>query len=85
MSNLVRSDNAKDLTAVWDALKQVPRDALSMDQLEQLVATAESGDIILANMEKAGGAIAAAAQGAHANSRRYSQRCTESQSQLIQK
>ena len=64
MSNLVRSDNAKDLTAVWDALKQVPRDALSMDQLEQLVATAESGDVILNNLTELGGAVAAAAQGA---------------------
>ena len=64
MSNLVKSDNAKDLTAVWDALKQVPRDALSMDQLEQLVATAESGDVILNNLTELGGAVAAAAQGA---------------------
>ena len=64
MSNLVKSDNAKDLTAVWDALKQVPRDALSMDQLEQLVATAESGDVILDNLTELGGAVAAAAQGA---------------------
>ena len=64
MANLVRSENAKDLTAVWDALKQVPRDALTMDQLQELVATAESGDVILDNLTELGGAVAAAAQGA---------------------
>ena len=64
MANMVRSDDAKNLTAAWNALKDIPRDSLDISQLEQLVATAESGDIILANMDKAGGAIAAAAQGA---------------------
>ena len=64
MGQLVQTDNAKELTAVWDALKEIPKDTLTMDNLETLVATAESGDAILANMDQAGGAVAAAAQGA---------------------
>jgi hypothetical protein len=35
-----------------------------MDQLRQIITSAESGDVILKNMADAGGAIAAAAQGA---------------------
>lgn len=64
MGQLVRSDSAKDLTAAWNALKEIPRDSLNMDQLRQIITSAESGDVILKNMADAGGAIAAAAQGA---------------------
>tara|TARA_R110001599_G_scaffold181733_3_gene374559 strand:- start:857 stop:2539 length:1683 start_codon:yes stop_codon:yes gene_type:complete len=64
MAQLVRSDDAKDLTAAWDALAEIPRDEVGFNQLSKLVATADSGDVILKNMSDAGGAIAAAAQGA---------------------
>ena len=64
MGQLVRSDSAKDLTAAWDALAEIPRDEVGFNQLSKLVATADSGDVILKNMSDAGGAIAAAAQGA---------------------
>ena len=50
MGQLVQTDNAKELTAVWDALKEIPKDTLTMDDLETLVATAESGDAILATI-----------------------------------
>ena len=64
MGQLVKSDSAKDLTAAWNALSQIPKDSIDISQLEQIIATAESGDVILKNMTDAGGAIAAAAQGA---------------------
>ena len=64
MAQLVQSDDAKDLTAAWDALAEIPRDEVGFNQLSKLVATADSGDVILKNMSDAGGAIAAAAQGA---------------------
>ena len=64
MAQLVRSDDAKNLTAAWDALAEIPRDEVGFNQLSKLVATADSGDVILKNMSDAGGAIAAAAQGA---------------------
>jgi hypothetical protein len=64
MAQLVQSDDAKNLTAAWDALAKIPRDELGFNQLSKLVAVADSGDVILKNMSDAGGAIAAAAQGA---------------------
>ena len=64
MAQLVQSDDAKDLTAAWDALAEIPRDEVGFNQLSKLVAAADSGDAILKNMSDAGGAIAAAAQGA---------------------
>jgi len=64
MAQLVQSDDAKDLTAAWNALAEIPRDEVGFNQLSKLVATADSGDVILKNMSDAGGAIAAAAQGA---------------------
>ena len=64
MAQLVRSDDAKDLTAAWDALAEIPRDEVGFNQLSKLIAAADSGDAILKNMSDAGGAIAAAAQGA---------------------
>tara|TARA_B100000780_G_C21116797_1_gene451946 strand:- start:201 stop:2426 length:2226 start_codon:yes stop_codon:yes gene_type:complete len=64
MGQLVKSDSAKDLTAAWNALSQIPKDSIDVSQLEQIIATAESGDVLLKNMTDAGGAIAAAAQGA---------------------
>ena len=64
MAQLVQSDDAKDLTAAWNALAEIPRDELGFNQLSKLVAVADSGDAILKNMSDAGGAIAAAAQGA---------------------
>ena len=64
MAQLVQSDDAKDLTAAWNALAEIPRDEVGFNQLSKLVAAADSGDAILKNMSDAGGAIAAAAQGA---------------------
>ena len=64
MGQLVNNPEAKNLTAAWDALKEIPKDSLSIGNLETLIAQSESGDEVLKAIMDAGGAAGAAAQGA---------------------
>jgi len=64
MGQLVNNPEAKELTAAWDALKEIPKDSLSIGNLETLIAQSESGDEVLKAIMDAGGAAGAAAQGA---------------------
>jgi hypothetical protein len=64
MGQLVNNPEAKNLTAAWDALKEIPKDSLSIGNLETLIAQSESGDEVLKAIMNAGGAAGAAAQGA---------------------
>ena len=64
MGGLVDNPEAKNLTAAWDALKEIPKDSLSIGNLETLIAQSESGDEVLKAIMDAGGAAGAAAQGA---------------------
>jgi hypothetical protein len=64
MGQLVNNPEAKNLTAAWDALKEIPKDSLSIGNLETLIAQSESGDEVLKAIMDAGGATAAVAQGA---------------------
>lgn len=64
MGSLVQQESAKNLTAAWDALKDIPKDSLSIGNLETLIAQSESGDEVLKAIMDAGGAAGAAAQGA---------------------
>jgi len=64
MGQLVNSSEAKNLTAAWDALKEIPRDTLTIDNLNTIIAKIDSGDELLKTIMNAGGAAGAAAQGA---------------------
>jgi len=64
MGGLVDSSEAKNLTAAWDALKEIPKDQLTTANLDTLIAQSDSGTEVLNALTKAGGTIAAAAQGA---------------------
>ena len=64
MGQLVNSTEAKNLTAAWDALKEIPKDNLTIDNLMDLISKSADGDVLLKNIMDAGGAAGAAAQGA---------------------
>jgi len=64
MGGLVDAPEAKNLTAAWDALKEIPKEQLTTANLDTLLAQAESSGAVLTALNDAGGAIAAAAQGA---------------------
>ena len=55
-----------DLTTLALAIKDIPKDALTSDQLDAVIAVLDDGDKAIAAVNDAGGAIAAAAQGAAA-------------------
>lgn len=64
MGQLVNNPEAKNLTAAWDALQEIPTDTLTIDNLDTIIAKIDSGDELLKTMMDAGGAVGAAAQGA---------------------
>jgi hypothetical protein len=55
-----------DLTTLAQAIKDIPKDALTSDQIDAVIAVLDDGDKAIAAVNDAGGAIAAAAQGAAA-------------------
>jgi len=64
MGGLVNTPEAKNLTAAWDALKEIPKDQLTSDNLTTLINQADSGSEILDTLIQTGDTAAAAAQGA---------------------
>ena len=64
MGGLQNSAEAKNLTAAWDAIKEIPKDALSAGQTAELLAAADSSDALLSALETAGTGAAAVVQGA---------------------
>ena len=64
MGELVSDPEARNLTAAWDALKEIPSDVLTGDNLDTLIAQSDSGSELIKTIIDAGGAAGAAAQGA---------------------
>ena len=64
MGGLVDNPEAKNLTAAWDALKEIPSDVLTGDNLDTLIAQSDSGSELIKTIMDAGGTAGAAAQGA---------------------
>ena len=64
MGGLQNSAEAKNLTAAWDAIKQIPKDALTAGQTAELLAQANSSEALISAIEAAGTSAASVVQGA---------------------
>ena len=64
MGSLQNSAEAKNLTAAWDAIKQIPKDALTAGQTAELLAQANSSEALISAIEAAGTSAASVVQGA---------------------
>jgi len=64
MGGLQNSTEAKNLTAAWDAIQQIPKDALTAGQTAELLAQANSSEALISAIETAGTSAASVVQGA---------------------
>jgi hypothetical protein len=64
MAGVQNSTEAKNLTAAWDAIKQIPKDSLTAGQTAELLAKAKSGEALLSAIETIGTSAASVVQGA---------------------
>jgi hypothetical protein len=64
MGVIQNSPEAKNLTAAFDAIKDIPKDSLTAGNLRELLANAADGDELIATIKNAGGGLGAVVQGA---------------------
>ena len=64
MATIQNSTEAKNLTAAFDAIKDIPKDSLTAGNLRELLANAADGDELIATIKNAGGGLGAVVQGA---------------------
>ena len=64
MGAVQNSTEAKNLTAAWDAIKEIPKDALTGGQVAELLAKAADSEALLSAIETAGTGAASIVQGA---------------------
>jgi len=64
MATIQNSTEAKNLTAAFEAIKDIPKDSLTAGNLRELLANAADGDELIAAIKNAGGGLGAVVQGA---------------------